>query len=245
MIVRPPYTGFLTPSAGGGGGAPSTIPDIWAWWEPSREVGFNNGDSLTQLTDQSGNGRHWTHGGVVQDPTYLSNVLNGHAVVRIDDDFGAGARFDGPDMSAITSAHVFIVVRVYDETRANGLWQIGSNSSPVNVFPFFGDIYENALSSARVGNPTGNPTDDLELWNVYEISSITNEWITKINGTQLGSTVTSNTVELPSGPYLGYTGAATLDGEIAGMYLFDAKLGAGDRTTLINYINARFALSST
>jgi len=218
---------------------PSTIANIWEWWEPSRETAYNDNDVLTTLHGQV-NGRNWTATG---SPLYRTNQINGLAAVRCP----SAARYNGPDMSAITAGHVFIIP-VVDAETANGLWQIGTGGTP--VYPFFGDIYENAMSTARVGNPTGNPTAALTSYVVYEITSITNEWITKVNGTQLGSTITTNTVGLPAAPLLGAnqiggSSDSTLNGYIAGMYLFSAKLGSTDRTSMINYINGRFALSST
>jgi hypothetical protein len=56
IITRPPTSGIIGPVTTL---VPNTIPNIWAWGEPSR-LGLNDTDPISTLTDLTGNGRNWT-----------------------------------------------------------------------------------------------------------------------------------------------------------------------------------------
>lgn len=47
-------------------------------------VGLNDGDAVAQWDDSSGNAKHLTQGTAGSRPTYKTNILNGHPVVRFD-----------------------------------------------------------------------------------------------------------------------------------------------------------------
>jgi hypothetical protein len=229
-----------------GGGAvdvPSTIANIWDWWEPSRD-GYSDTDTVDLLTGQFAGKTFARAAG--NRPTYVAAGPNGVGVMNHSN--GGGQALEGPDGSALTAGHVFLVVKGGADPSASGRgtpWRIGSDGTNPDLYTWTtGDVYMGAGSTVRkfIANPAAATTS----WRVLEVSSITNEFIVKLDGTQLGSTINPNTVGFTTQMQLGAgPSSATFFGQIAGLYIYSAKLSAGDRTTLINYINTRFGLSSS
>lgn len=68
-------------NSGGGSVIPTDIPNLERWLQFDKEVGFNDGDLMSQITDWSGNGKHLTASGGNR-LTYKTNILNGLPVGR-------------------------------------------------------------------------------------------------------------------------------------------------------------------
>lgn len=235
---------LLNPFMLASAGAPAlpSIGDTWEFWEPARES-LSNNDPISTLTGQI-NSRHCTST-TTERPTYQTNQINGLAAAFFD---GDNDHLDMPDFTGITAAHMFFVVKLDADPPVNsnesGWSTITGDAVNSLHFPFTdGTIYDGTFSTAR--KTTGNPAASLADWRVYEIISTSGEWTNKVDGTQVFTTAT-NTVSAPASSMFGQNLANhNLHGHLAGMYLFDAKLSSGDRTTLIDYINDRFGLSSS
>lgn len=244
-------------TAGGGISTPSDLADIWDWWEPSRDSG-TNGVGLQTLTGQA-NARNWSQATSGSRPLYdTTNALNGHAVLT----FNTDRYYDGPDMSAIAQGfgadkqgHIFIVVICDADPQAaggdTGLWRMSTTTDATHFTFTDGNIYDSVLKGSR--DNFGNPAASMTSWRVYEASAIASlgsgqtngEYIVKIDGALL-HTGNSLEVDYIAAPTLGRNAASQgFKGKMAGLYLFTQKLSSGDRTSVIGYINARFALSAT
>jgi hypothetical protein len=229
---------LLSLPVAGGVVPPTDIPGIWEWWEPSREA-YANGAEITTLVGQA-NARNMTGFAATFIPTMATGVLNGLAVANCP----TGTKsWLGPNMSALTAAHLFAVVKVDTDPADNAMWRMGGTGND-SRYPFSdGVVYEQAFSSVR--HTVANPAVSLAAWRVYEVSSITNEWICRIDGTQLGTTKNPNTVSGASSPRVGCTNTGSMKGQIAGIYVYDTKLSSTNRDLQIAYVNDRFALSSS
>lgn len=240
FVTRPPLSGAIGPSAID---TPSDIANIWDWWEPSRE-GLGNDADINTLNGQFANKDFGKGSGLA--PTNKTNILNGLSIARFD---GVNQYMDaGPDPSALTAFHAFLVVK--SPTSESGLWtlQTTSGAGTKTLYPGLdGNLYEGAARTARIN--MGTPVLSITTFRVYEIISTSSEWTCKIDGTQQHTTGT-NTVSLPSTALLGISSDHGVDfsrfgGDIAGMYWFSAKLTSGQRSQEIGYINNRFGLSSS
>lgn len=229
---------------------PSTLADMWAWYEPSREVGLVNDDLMGTLTDQLGGGRDWTQSNASFKPIYKENILNGLACARGEGWHSPTAGphfFTGPSLASLTAAHIFLIAKCDTEavgTVDNGLWHIGSHGGFGDIFPFTDNlIYDGTMSTVRK-NSISHAGQPLTSWRVVEVVSTSSEWTMKLDGTQIHTTGT-NTVGGNTAPFLfRSSGSDSLKGYFAGFYIFSAKQTT-DRATLISYINDRFALSSS
>lgn len=239
--------------AGGGATTPSSITSIWEWWEPSRE-GLSNNDPIITLTGQvsPGTGHNWGQATSTSRPTYLSNQINGLGVAHFDITGGAGGAdwMDGVNPHALTAVHFFIVMKMPSDPPGTSqiAWAFGTDTSNPDAVPFTDStIYAGPFSNAR--KTPGNPTPSLAAWRVYEVVSTSSEWTWRIDGATTGAgvffTTATNSVAILTNCVLGAdaNGANWKNEDIAGIYIFSAKLSSGDRTTMVNYLNTRFGLS--
>lgn len=220
---------------------PSTISSIWDWWEPSRES-LSDNDPISTLNGQFA-AKTFTQTGVNR-PTFKANILNSLGVA----DFVVTpnpSSMTGPDASALTAGQVFLVIKVPSDPGVfgeNTPWRIGTDGSNADAYTFTdGVVYIGAGSTAR--KTAGNPSVTTAAWRVLEVITTSSEYTVNIDGTQLFTTGT-NTVGFRNGILLGLgPSGGQFTGQIAGLYIFSAKLSSGDRTTMVNYLNDRFALS--
>lgn len=84
MITVPPFSGMIGPAAGGGGSDPGGISGLLFWFKADAGVfsdagstAANNGDTVQQWNDQSGNAIHASQATSGSRPTYRTNQING------------------------------------------------------------------------------------------------------------------------------------------------------------------------
>lgn len=222
---------------GGGGGAPTfpTIASIWEWWEPDLG-GFADDDPIVTLEGQvaPGAGHDFT---ATSEPAYKAGIVNGVGVARFN---GTTEFMEAVDPSALTAAHLWMVIKVVTENTGGGVWQFGTSAS-TNHYAFTdSNIYDGSCSTTR--RTVGNPTPALTDWNVVEVISVSGEFTYNLNGTQLFTSGT-NTVGINASCKIGVSHTLEKACDIAGVYLFDAKLSAPDRALMVTYLNDRFGLS--
>ena len=111
----------LNKSRVGGAWSPANLPGLLLWLDASRITGLNDGDSVSQWDDLSGNANHWAQATVSKQPTYETNELNGRPIVRFDgvDDVLEHAGLD------FGSSYTLFVVFAYQGT-SNGPLFYGS-----------------------------------------------------------------------------------------------------------------------
>lgn len=64
--------------------SPANLPGLLLWLDAGRITGLNDGDSVSQWNDVSGNANHWAQATISKQPTYETNELNGGPIVRFD-----------------------------------------------------------------------------------------------------------------------------------------------------------------
>jgi hypothetical protein len=244
FIINPYVFAAAAPSIS----TPSDLASVWEWWEPSRN-GFSDNDAIGTMPGQvsPGSGHNWTQSSASLKPTYKANIVNGLGVARFD---GSDDTLANVNWTALTSVHFFAVLKIDNDppaTNKNGIWSIGGNNTA--LYPSGStDIAEVAFraSGLRTFSKSGM---SLATWRVVEVVSNSSEWIYRLDGTQLDSTTGANFGHQSSTfIMLGRSNAFDpefLDGDFAGMYVFNAKLSSGDRTAMINYLNSRFGLSTS
>lgn len=226
--------------------APPTFPtlgDVWAWYEATRETGYSNGDLVSPATDQSGNGRHWTQVVSGSRPQFETNQINSRAIYNAD--FG-GFWDTGPDMSALTAIHAFVIVKAKSDAAADigqtGLWNVGTAALSEHIPYTNGLLYSDAFSDTR-RDAMSHTLNLATAYRMLEWISTATEWTLKIDGTETVHTTATNTVAAPASPTLLIAAGATSRHKLAGLYIFSAKKTGSDRTDLIDYINSLFATS--
>jgi len=88
-LLRPRATGFN----------PKTVTGLYAWYDASDASTITlNGSSVSQWSDKSGNGRNLVQATALNQPEYVSNGLNGKAVIApdgVDDSLSLSASVAG------------------------------------------------------------------------------------------------------------------------------------------------------
>jgi len=234
---------------------PSGIPNIWEWWEPSRQGGLSNNDPFSTLTGQA-NGRDLTASGS-SAPIYNTNILNSLAVATLTPTTNIKYFVFSVAPTSLTATQAFFVLKAASDpasgTHNEGVLHDLSGSGSNSHYPYTdGTIYDGFGSATR--STVGDPTPSLAAWRVYEVVSTgtgpSGNFIARLDGTQIFHSATGNTVGWGGGTkHIGASNydslAAGWSGQIAGMYFYSAELSAGNRTLQINYINTRFGLSSS
>lgn len=193
--------------------------------------------------DSSGNGHTAT---AVGTPTYQTNVVNGKPVVRLVNPI---EYFTLPDalFTGMTAGEAFAVLKKNNDPALvdgeSGLWSWTTGASI--HYPYTdGIVYEGFGSTLR--KTTGNPTPSLSSFHLLNVWSAANDWALYLNGTVHHATA-SNTVGFPVAAItLGRSVAAgpvDYGGDMAEVILYEAKLSAGDRTTIKAYIANKYGLT--
>lgn len=204
------------------------------------DYSYNAGGTAV-WTDSSGNfGRNATQATTGNKPTLVAGVTpSGQSALAFTGD--SANYLDLPDLSAIAAlaagGEVFAVLKANADPpgpmNRTGLWYLGTNSNNSHYVWTDGAIYDSFGSNARYA--VGNPTPPLTQFNILDISSQTNEWIARLNGTTLFSTG-SNTVAWPSAPRFG-TGtvlsAYNFDGQLAELRIYGGVLTPAERTAAL------------
>jgi|GEM_PF-2163075 len=71
-------------SGGPGPFTPARLPGLLLWLDASQISGKSDGDAISQWSDLSGNGNHWTQATGSEQPTYQTNEIGGKPVVQFD-----------------------------------------------------------------------------------------------------------------------------------------------------------------
>ena len=212
--------------------------------DAAKTIPADDGDVVGAWADKSGNGLDATQTTTAAKPTLQFNIVNGKPVIRFD---GTDDGLDAGDFSSLTGGEAFIVVKVDADPPPNnfktGLWDFGASVAATH-FPFNVDstIYDTFGTTAR--KTTVNPATTLTQFNIYNVTSIANEWTSRLNNTELFTTAI-NTAGYSATAHLGIssTASAILDGDIAEMILYNAKLIDANRALVNNYLSKKSGIA--
>lgn len=229
---------------------PASMTGIWAWYRADQGVTLDTG-KVSQWNDLSGNGRHITQTTASLRPTLetASSSFGNLDCIRMSSNGTSTFTYlNLPSMAALTAGHIFIIWKLDANPGSQGvagLWAIGNTAAGANFYRNPGDttIYDAFGSTTR--KATGNFAVAATNTHVYEAVSKANSWTNRQNGTQIATTGT-NTVQFIASPLIGGNGVDvgqnTRIGEIV---ILSAEATAGNRTSLISYINTRYGISAT
>jgi hypothetical protein len=193
-------------------------------------TGLNNGESVTQWTDLSGVGNHFTTPLGRGDPTYQTNVVNGKPVVRVT-----------TAQESRTTTNFPAPVTVIYCVRQTGPSAQRLLSSWANnwLLGYWGGAKRQAFFEGWV-SPSGTPATDTQ-WHIYSAT---------IPGTGYNSSAyedgdliasNQNGVTGPNGLSLnGGAHAEYSDGDYAEIVVYNRVLSASERTAVENYLSVKW-----
>lgn len=238
------------------GFSPSNLSGLELWLEADfgtySDTGTTpttNGGNVKQWNDRSGNGRHVV-APAGRIPT-LNTTGGGNSKPAIVFE-GVTLRpyFDVPNfMTSFTAGEVFVVTKLNNDPPGSnaqaGLDKTGSTAN-VPLYPQTGTgVIADSFGSDTRKNSAGNPAPGiLTNFHIYNRISISGEWTSNLNGTQLYNTGT-NTVGWNTAPRIGgdTTAGSYLDGIMCAWILFSRKLSTAERTSMKNYLATKYAIT--
>ncbi len=226
-------------TGGGGPSDPSTIANLELWLH-GRSVAVGDGNPVTTWADSSGNARDAGAIGASRPTLRSTGGPNSQPCLEFD---GSDDSMTLPDFATgFTAGHLFIVVKIDNDPPASGgvagcPLRVSTSGGDASFYPFTdGVVYENWGSTTR--KTVANPTPSLAAWHVYEIVSKASSWKAFINGTQIGSTDTGNTVGFVSVLRIALNANSNrLDGRIAEIIWYSAEKTGADLTAIKTYLN--------
>jgi len=239
--------------------SPLDIPSLKLWLDGTRgtyvDAGTTlatDGQTIQQWNDQSGQGNHATQAGAGARPTYrLTGGSNSKPALEFITANSNSLVL--PDfMTGFTNGEMHIVIKLRTDPPAStataGIWTLGGDAASADFFPWTdGVIYDGFMTDTR--KTTVDPTPALTSWHLYNNISAgavpgPAEWTSNLDGTQIFTTAT-NVVATTASPRLGgtFVSGFYLDGYISEVFIFNAKLSAGQRTSLKAYIATKYALT--
>ncbi len=210
----------------------------------------SNGDAIYQWNDTSGNERHATQPVAGRRPTLDTGVTHlGEPTVRFQS--ANITHFVLPDMSALTEAEIFTVVKLDDDPQTGGDggfdWFGPSGVSATHVTYTDGLIYDSFGTTVR--KTVGNPATDLSAaFHVYHRRSKASDWAcyldnaddaslstTDVNGDPCMFSTNTNTVAFNSTPQIGATEltGAKINGRIAAVAICSPALTSSERAAVV------------
>jgi probable HAF family extracellular repeat protein len=141
------------------------------WLKPDVGVSLSSNNTLSTWQDQSGNGNNATQTAANNQPSLLTNALNGFPVAHFD---GNSRYLNLPNlMNRATQGEAFVVLRAAQDMPSVGrsLWRFGTSYYPEFYTWTDGNIYEDFGNTVRpsIGDPT-QPLDHFQLFVLATIS---------------------------------------------------------------------------
>ena len=178
-----------------------------------------------------------------KQPAIVDNQINGYPVVRFDGQVGsAGDRllFVSGILNGLTEGEIFTVLKAASALPSGdkGLWYLGN----ISKYPLADGTIEDGFGSDESRSAT--TVLNIEEYNVYNISSKTGEWISRINNTVLVESST-NSVDWKNSPKIGRSSTFSFAGDFAEILLFDRELTISERDDILTYLGNKYAISVT
>ena len=208
-----------------------------------------SGSNITSAIDLTGN-TAWSPSATTAPTQATAAQLNSqlamHLVTLVGSTFES---LNGPTLASLTAAQgIFVYQQNGAGNQCNDIDSLDTNGS-LNCWSFSGSIYIGFASTVRQCDPCAFPGGITGgAWSssagyVIDILSQSGNWAMQINNASVFTTA-SNTVGLPSSPFIGEnaTGFA-VDYDYGEVMIGTAAFSAGDLISYKAYFNNRYALN--
>ena len=233
----------LTTEGGGGGFSPDDLGADLLYWGEADSLAYSDEASVTTWDNLATGGSSvtLTHVGATA-PIFDTTQINSLAAIR----FEGANRLTFSSLGSPSALEAFVVWKKAGSDPGDGSsaepWCITGDSGNATVYPFSdGNVYDNFGTTAR--KSTGNPSQALTSFHVYNVLSKSGEWTSRINGTQHYTTAT-NTFGIGGSvtPRIGSGIADFFTGHIACLILVDRELTSGERGDMLAYLQTKYGL---
>jgi Bacterial TSP3 repeat len=187
--------------------------------------------------DQSGGNNNAVQSSGGSQPALAANALNGRPVVH----FNGGQYLALPDlMNGASAGEIFMVVKSATDGGYRRMMRFGT-SGYGSAYPWVdGKVYEDFGSSVQYF--LGNPSQSINQYRLYNVSSKTNDWVARFDGLE-EHRETSNTVAFSTNPLIGRSNNENFAGDMAEIIIYDHVLTPSERDRVQNYLAAKYLLA--
>ena len=211
-------------------------------------TGKNDGDTLAQWDDSSGNGNHLTQVVGVVQPVYKINRINGLPAVNFGN-IAASSYFDLPRFfSAFTSGEIIFVIRSNNSSGSPG-WNSIGGSNESDYYNNVGDIFSSFAISVRLSTGAIAPAGILLKWNIVIISFTGGVWEVFLNGTLVCSFAGKNSGWAAVGnSFIGRSSNVNswyFYGDMAEIIFYSTVSTGAKRTQILTYLANKYGAFPT
>ncbi|MEG4104357.1 DUF4347 domain-containing protein [Microcoleus sp. Pol17_C1] len=248
--VTAAYSGVLGDGPGGVGDTTGTS-NLKLWLKANAITTAANGAPIGIWADNSGNSINATQNNAANQPTYITNVLNGQPVVR----------FDGSNDQLAFNRIIqndFSIIAVFRTTQSAGSgtpWYLGAGLVDAEV-PGVTDDLGLSLIAGQLATGIGNPDRTLNSSSGFNDGNghianfqrvVTSGAFSQfVDGTSTGNTIGgTNSLTAPSRIVLGslQTNINYFQGDIAEVGIYSKSLNGAERTLIDNYLAAKYNIA--
>ncbi|HYJ46051.1 MAG TPA: LamG-like jellyroll fold domain-containing protein, partial [Pyrinomonadaceae bacterium] len=226
-------------------------PELALWLAAWKETGKSNGDRLSQLTDFSGNGHHFTQATSANQPRFDTNVLNSQPGFFFD---GAAYFVEIAKFLGSTTAELYMVLKTFDTGSSNwGAYKFDGATLASHI-TFFGTLHTAFGGTNRV-NYIPSPSSILTSGFVHQV--VVNSGITvyengnnaKVSGAQpvdWGSGTSPRHLIGASSSNANGSGTSNFyKGHILEVLIYTGARSTAQRNALLADFNSRYGISVT
>lgn len=203
-------------------------------------TGKVNGDNVQTWLDTSGNSNDFTNpGAAAVQPTYLTNVQNGHPALDFD---GNDYLQRGAVMSVSTVYSIFMAMKLDSAAGVQGLFRTGDVGGGAGLLISGGT--REILHRAVAGCDDAAGTTSAEYWSAVKTAApLTKLWV---NGVNLA--ITNSGSGMNAADYGGWVGAFNsalgfyMDGKVFEILYYNVALSDPDRALVEAYLAAKWGI---
>lgn len=225
--------------------SPSDISGLKLWLRSDLGITLN-GSTVSAWADQSGNSNHVSQATAANQPTYVTNQLNGQPILDFD---GTNDVLTGTFGAALTGVKNWTLIAVMKADVVTGVRipvSLGGNAAGY-------EFTINAASSAKreitckgaAVVTDGNATTSYEVWTGTRDNGGTPNLVLRINGTsQTLSAPTTGVSTLAASAAIGanYT-AGFFDGKIAEILVYNQDISGASLNQVHSYLGTRYGIT--
>lgn len=239
MLVNPFVVAPAVPAF-----APTDIADC-VWWLRASSIGLSDGAAVEDWLDESGAGIHFGQATVARQPTYQTNVVNGHPVVRFHgDDYLV---HDPTARTLAASNTLFCVCTPNTGTNDYLIGGNGGQGGPALISNFGGVAFEYFFTTGGERATFAASASGFHILAITRTDD-TGNYVGYYDGTEVFSNAVNTANDwdprvLDSIGANSNVGTVGVIADIAEIILYHANLGATDLDSVHDYLKNKYGIA--
>lgn len=217
--------------------SPADVSGLVAWYEADAITGLDNGATVVQWDDLSGNGHHLAHNDPNFRPTYQTGVINGLPVVRFD---GSNDFVFNTSMTRAQPERVFVLAKYRTAYVSGSQYLVGGRTGTAGI------IGRNSNDQVKLysGSFACTVNTDTETFTIYSALFNGASSELRVNGGaastgNAGTTVPTGGVNISSRD----GGSEPADADIYAVLFYSEALSSADRAAVEAYLAGKAGIT--